>query len=106
MRREAVGCSKRRAQRSKGIKRDAPIQLALDSAGRCRDKASTRISPLSWNCTMNLPRDERAPSTRQEELRSTLFLAVVMAPVLAVIVVAGYGFLVWMFQLVAGPPGH
>ena len=55
---------------------------------------------------MNLPRDERAPSTRQEELRSTLFLAVVMAPVLAVIVVAGYGFLVWMFQLVAGPPGH
>jgi nitrate reductase NapE len=28
-----------------------------------------------------------------------------MAPVLAVIIVAGYGFLVWMFQLIAGPPG-
>jgi nitrate reductase NapE len=39
------------------------------------------------------------------ELKAFLLLAVVMAPVLAVIVVAGYGFLVWMFQLVAGPPG-
>jgi nitrate reductase NapE len=45
-----------------------------------------------------------APSTRQEELRSFLFFTVVMAPVLAVIVVGGYGFLVWMYQLIAGPP--
>lgn len=43
--------------------------------------------------------------TRAQELRSFVFLSVVMAPVLAVIVVSGYGFLVWMFQLVAGPPG-
>lgn len=43
-----------------------------------------------------------APSTRQEEWRSFLFLAVVMAPVLAIIVVGGYGFLVWMFQLLTG----
>jgi periplasmic nitrate reductase NapE len=45
-------------------------------------------------------------ATRREELRSTVFLSVVMAPVLAVIAVAGYGFLVWMVQLVAGPPGR
>jgi len=45
-----------------------------------------------------------APSTRKEELRSFLFFTVVMAPVLAVAVVGGYGFLVWMFQLIAGPP--
>lgn len=44
-------------------------------------------------------------STRSQERRSLIFLSVVMAPVLAVIVVAGWGFLVWMFQLVAGPPG-
>ena len=43
--------------------------------------------------------------TRAQELRSFLFLAVVMAPVLAGVIVAGYGFLVWMFQAVAGPPG-
>lgn len=42
--------------------------------------------------------------TRQEELRSFLFLTAVMAPVLAVIIVGGYGFIVWMVQLIAGPP--
>jgi len=43
--------------------------------------------------------------TPVQELRSFLFLSVVMAPILAVIFVAGYGFVVWMYQLVAGPPG-
>jgi nitrate reductase NapE len=45
-----------------------------------------------------------APSTRREELRSFLFFTVVMAPALAVAIVGGYGFLIWMYQLVAGPP--
>lgn len=50
--------------------------------------------------------DESAsPSSRALELRAFLLLAVVMAPVLAIIVVSGYGFLVWMYQLFAGPPG-
>lgn len=44
--------------------------------------------------------------TRAQELRSFLFLSVVMAPVIAGAVVAGFGFLVWMVQLVAGPPGQ
>jgi len=43
--------------------------------------------------------------SKSQELRSFLFLAVVMAPVLAVIFVSGYGFIVWMYQLIAGPPG-
>ena len=43
--------------------------------------------------------------TKAQELRSFLFLSIVMAPVLAVIFVSGYGFVVWMYQLVAGPPG-
>jgi nitrate reductase NapE len=43
-------------------------------------------------------------STRQEELRSFLFFTVVMAPILAFAIVGGYGFLVWMYQLIAGPP--
>jgi len=46
----------------------------------------------------------QAPSTRREEWRSFLFFTVVMAPALAVIVVGGYGFLVWMYQLLTGPP--
>jgi periplasmic nitrate reductase NapE len=35
---------------------------------------------------------------RTEEWRTWLFLAVIMAPVLAVLVVSGYGFIVWMVQ--------
>ncbi len=45
-----------------------------------------------------------APSTRAEELRSFLFFTIVMAPVLSVAIVGGYGFVVWMLQLVNGPP--
>ena len=44
--------------------------------------------------------------SKADELRAFLLLSVVMAPVLAVLIVSGYGFLVWMFQLVAGPPGN
>ena len=50
--------------------------------------------------------DETPPRrTKGLELRAFLLLSVVMAPVLAVIIVTGYGFLVWMYQLFAGPPG-
>ncbi len=46
------------------------------------------------------------PQRKQEELRSFLFLTAVMVPVLSVIIVAGYGFIVWMSQLIGGPPSH
>ena len=49
--------------------------------------------------------DQSESFTKAQELRSFLFLAVVMAPVLAVVIVGGYGFLVWIFQMFAGPPG-
>ena len=41
----------------------------------------------------------------RRELLVFLFLTVVLAPVLAVGIVGGYGFMVWMYQLFAGPPG-
>ena len=44
-------------------------------------------------------------STRSEERRAFMFLVVFLAPVLAVMIVGGYGFAVWMSQLVLGPPG-
>lgn len=50
-------------------------------------------------------RREKTGSTRGAELRVFLFLTVVLAPVLAVAIVGGYGFLVWMYQVVTGPPG-
>ncbi len=48
--------------------------------------------------------DTREVSTKSEELRGFLLLTAVIAPLLAVGIVAGYGFIVWMYQLLAGPP--
>lgn len=46
----------------------------------------------------------QAPS-RRRELAQFLLLAFGIWPVVAVATVGGYGFLVWMYQLIAGPPG-
>ena len=46
-----------------------------------------------------------AEKTKTEELVAFLVLAVLIWPVVAVGVVGGYGFLVWMYQMIFGPPG-
>ena len=48
---------------------------------------------------------ESPRAERKHELRVFLFLTVVLAPLLAIAIVGGYGFLVWIFQMFAGPPG-
>jgi nitrate reductase NapE len=53
---------------------------------------------------MTVEAEVRAPS-RREELRAFLLLALVLVPVLAVLFVAGYGFVVWIYQILVGPPG-
>lgn len=47
----------------------------------------------------------RPQVSRGRELAMFLFLSVVLAPVLAVAVVGGYGFVVWILQMIYGPPG-
>lgn len=47
----------------------------------------------------------QAPASRRSELLVFLLVVAVIFPLLAIGVVGGYGFLVWMYQLVAGPPG-
>jgi nitrate reductase NapE len=47
----------------------------------------------------------RSGPTRRGELLAFLFLTVVLAPVLAVAIVGGWGFVVWIFQIIYGPPG-
>ncbi|HBN51293.1 MAG: periplasmic nitrate reductase, NapE protein [Rhodospirillales bacterium] len=42
---------------------------------------------------------------RKTELRCFVLLAVVLAPVLAVALVGGLGFSIWIYQMFAGPPG-
>lgn len=60
------------------------------------------------NVLINLvkkPLDGSPPNTRRSELLTFLVLAFGIWPVLAVGVVGGYGFLVWMYQIIFGPPG-
>lgn len=42
---------------------------------------------------------------RRRELGVFLFLTVVLAPVLAVAIVGGWGLAVWITQMIYGPPG-
>ncbi|WP_179214004.1 periplasmic nitrate reductase, NapE protein [Rhizobium sullae] len=53
----------------------------------------------------NRPLAIDARSRRRNEFLTFLVLAFGIWPLVAVGVVGGYGFLVWMFQIVFGPPG-
>ncbi|GJM04204.1 MAG: hypothetical protein DHS20C09_01950 [marine bacterium B5-7] len=41
---------------------------------------------------------------KKKEMHAFLFLTAVVAPLMAVAVVGGYGLLVWLYQMIAGPP--
>lgn len=43
-------------------------------------------------------------STKKEERNSFLFLAVLLAPILSFSLIGGYGFIVWVLQMIFGPP--
>ncbi|WP_454830994.1 periplasmic nitrate reductase, NapE protein [Pseudoxanthomonas wuyuanensis] len=47
---------------------------------------------------------QQAEATKGQERLAFLLLTGVVFPLLAVIIVAGYGFLVWIYQMFAGPP--
>jgi nitrate reductase NapE len=53
---------------------------------------------------MDEPRTAPHRQTKAQEIGTLLVLAGVIAPLIAVVVVAGYGFVVWMSQLLLGPP--
>ncbi len=42
---------------------------------------------------------------KSAELKGFLFLTVVLAPALSVALVGGYGLIIWIYQILAGPPG-
>lgn len=49
---------------------------------------------------------ELAPEQRKRhEFRLFIFIIVFLFPILAVAVVGSYGFLIWMSQVMMGPPG-
>ena len=46
-----------------------------------------------------------AAEQKSRERNTFIFLAVFLAPILSVAIVGGYGFLVWISQILTGPPG-
>lgn len=44
-------------------------------------------------------------ASKAKETRLFLFLVICLFPLLSVAVVGGFGFIVWMYQLIVGPPG-
>jgi len=53
------------------------------------------------------PNDTRPTptSTKRDETRLFVFLIVFLFPILSVVLVSGYGFVVWIVQMIFGPPG-
>ena len=51
------------------------------------------------------PRSISHSSRRTLELRVFLILAVLLAPVVSVAAIGGYGLAIWTYQMIAGPPG-
>lgn len=45
------------------------------------------------------------PQGKREETRLYIFLIVFLFPMLSVVLVSGYGFAVWIIQMIFGPPG-
>jgi nitrate reductase NapE len=52
-----------------------------------------------------IARNAAPPPSRREELIAFIVLAIIIWPILTVGIVGGYGFIIWMFQLIYGPPG-
>jgi periplasmic nitrate reductase NapE len=51
------------------------------------------------------PKEAATQRQRRMEIFAFLFLTAVLMPALAVATVGSYGLTVWIYQMVAGPPG-
>ena len=65
-------------------------------------------APFDPSGTPHAPRTEPVldRQRKKEEFRTWFFFAFVLAPILAILIVAGYGFVVWVYQMIAGPPTY
>lgn len=61
---------------------------------------------MPYEFSVDPPTDARPvdSAARRREIIMFLVLALVIWPFVAIAVVGGYGFIVWMYQTIAGPP--
>ena len=45
-----------------------------------------------------------SPDEKRSEWRAFLFITLVLFPILSIALVGGWGFLVWISQMLSGPP--
>ena len=62
------------------------------------NSSETRMSAVGGDTNERLRR-------RRMEIFAFLFLTAVLIPALAIATVGGYGLAVWVYQMMAGPPG-
>lgn len=53
---------------------------------------------------MDSSTDPVSAAIRSREKRMFLFLTVVLAPMIAVALVGTYGLIIWLYQMIQGPP--
>ncbi len=68
-------------------------------------RTAPKISKQSGRPKRSGATKSKKPATKSRELSAFLFLTVFLAPAVSVTLVGGYGFAIWMYQLIAGPPG-
>jgi nitrate reductase NapE len=61
--------------------------------------------PTSTLNQPGIPSEASGPRRRRMEAIAFVFLTLVLVPGLAVATVGGYGLTVWIYQMIAGPPG-
>lgn len=49
--------------------------------------------------------DDISPDRIKTEKRAFWLITIILAPLLSIILVGGMGFLIWIYQMIAGPPG-
>src|SRR5262249_23947751 len=84
------------------------VQLVM--SGPSTSLVASQSDESLWQTAMPSGRSDSrghvaSPNRRSEELFAFLILAIFIWPILGVGVVGGYGFVVWMLQIVFGPPG-
>lgn len=65
---------------------------------------SNRTPVIYIRLGISLMENTPADTIRKREFRVFLFITVVLFPILSIILVGGMGFLIWMSQIVFGPP--
>lgn len=87
------------------------IKEPLESLVMVRRKATARMPSHQHRYRNELDMSANRPDVadpsrrRRMEIFAFLFLTAVIMPALAVATVGSYGLAVWVYQIIAGPPG-